>query len=84
MTATAIGPAVELRELQARLRRLNGKLRQGEAYHVELDAICSRMGEVAMVVEGMEPAGRVWRASGRSAPALDVRPGPHGLSVTLR
>lgn len=59
----AANPAAEMRELQGRLRRLTGKLRTGgEAYHVELDAIATRLGALAMVVEGLEPVGRAWRA----------------------
>ncbi len=58
-------PAAIAADLQRRLRGLTRKLRQGEAYHVELDAIASELGALSMRLEGFEPAGRAWRAARR-------------------
>ena len=58
-------PAGRAADLQRRVRRVNRLLNQGEAYHVELDAIASELGVLAMDLESYEPAGRVWRAAQR-------------------
>lgn len=59
-------PAAQAADLQRRLRGLTRKLRQGEAFHVELDDIATCMGALSMRLEGFEPAGRTWRSGGRT------------------
>ena len=60
-----VHPAARAALLQRRLRGLTRKLRQGEAFHVELDAIASELGVLLMQLEGFEPAGRTWRTTQR-------------------
>lgn len=61
----AAPPAAQAADLQRRVRGLTRRLRQGEAYHVELDAIATELGALSMRLEGYEPAGRAWRAKQR-------------------
>ncbi len=58
-------PSKRAADLQGRLRRLTPLLKRGEAYHVELDAIASELGELSMSLEGYDPSCHAWRAAPR-------------------
>ena len=64
-----LAPATRLRALQRRARGLTPKLRRGEAYHVELDAIATELGELALELEGYDPSHHVWHARPRARAA---------------
>ncbi len=62
-------PATRAAELQRRIRGLTGLLKKGEPYHVELDAIASELGVLAMDLESYDPTCHAFRSPRTSSPA---------------
>ena len=81
-------PSKRAADLQARLRRLTALLKRGEAYHVELDAIASELGELSMSLEGYDPSCHAWRAAPRlpkpPAGGSSFKPSPRRTEVVIR
>ena len=81
-------PSKRAADLQARLRRLTALLKRGEAYHVELDAIASELGELSMSLEGYDPSCHAWRAAPRPRALVvggtSVKSPPRRTEVVIR
>ena len=84
-----VHPSKRAADLQGRLRRLTPLLKRGEAYHVELDAIASELGELSMSLEGYDPSCHAWRAAPRPRKPLvtgatSVKPPLRRTEVVIR